>query len=199
MKIETFRGTSGWVSTRKEMGPPPPGVACNDVSTHVSRIMRAAQRNKNSILFAGRHVLLSCQLEVRNFGVYSLENIGVWLWLDTPRLESTTLIAFRMLASSTLITISSTAREYVFALVALVVWDRVGAELVAGIAEWVLILLRRISRAVCAADVAALASLVARSEERVAFVAGSSDTLSGLLVDEILATRLARSAQNGRR
>ena len=74
--------------------------------------------------------------------MYALEDVGVWLGLDTPRFEPGAFIAFRMFASSTFVTIGRAAGEHVFALMTLVVGNRVGTKLVAGIAERVLILLR---------------------------------------------------------
>jgi len=77
------------------------------------------------------------------------------------------------------------------------VWHTVGTEFITRITVWILLLLGRVSRAVGAANVAALRTcLVTRDEEGRAFVAGSSHTLTRLFVNQVLATGLARSGKN---
>ena len=102
------------------------------------------------------------------------------------------------------------------AVFAFVVRNTVGSKLVSRISKGVLVFLRpvhvvsycvsgngircvdvRVPGAISAADVAALlASLVTRSEESRALMASPSNSLTRLLVDQILTTRLASSGEN---
>lgn len=76
-------------------------------------------------------------------------------------------------------------------------WNTVGTEFISGITVWVLVLLGRVSRAVGAANVAALGTcLITGDEEGRAFVAGSSHTLTRLLVNQVLATSFAGSGKD---
>lgn len=71
------------------------------------------------------------------------------------------------------------------------------SKCIARVAKWIFVFLGRVSGAVRAANVLALlARLGPGCEERIAFVTSSSDALTGLLVDEILASRLAWAFKN---
>lgn len=101
--------------------------------------------------------------------------------------RSWTLIALRV---ATLCALGLTIAEHVLALVALLeVFALIGAWLVVGVSVWVLLRLCWVSWAVGTADVLAVgALLVAIGKQSLALMAGTTDALSWLLHDEILAT-----------
>jgi hypothetical protein len=73
----------------------------------------------------------------------------------------------------------------------------VGTEFISRITVWVLVLLGWVSRAVSAANVATLRTcLVTGDKEGRTFVAGSSHTLTRLLVNQVLTTGLAGSGED---
>jgi hypothetical protein len=77
------------------------------------------------------------------------------------------------------------------------VWHTVGTELISRITVWIFLLFGRVARAVGAADVSALSTrLVTRNKEGRTFMAGSSHTLTRLLVDQVLSAGLARSGKD---
>lgn len=80
---------------------------------------------------------------------------------------------------------------------ALIVRYTARPKFVSRIAIRVLVFLGWVSRAVCATNMSAFAACFVTGEEKsLAFMASSSDTLTGLLVNQILATGLARSGKN---
>lgn len=76
-------------------------------------------------------------------------------------------------------------------------WYTVWTKFITRITIWVLLLLGWVSRAVSTANMTALlTSLVAGYEQSRTFVTGSSHTLTRLLVNQVLASRLARPSEN---
>lgn len=91
----------------------------------------------------------------------------------------------------------STRWEDRLAVLAFIMRYAAWSKLVSRITIGVLVLLGRVSGTVCTTDMPTLAArLVTGEEESLAFVAGSSDTLAGLLVNQVLTTSLARSGKN---
>lgn len=102
-----------------------------------------------------------------------------------------------MLAFSAFSAVCWVWREERLALVAVEMRYGARSELIPRISERILVLLRRIPRTVRTADMRALLTLLGPcGKEGLALVASPSDTLSRLLMDKILTSRLTRTCKN---
>ena len=85
--------------------------------------------------------LLSLEIQLGEFGLDALPHLWIGFGFHFLRPESFARFALLMLAARAFRLLGRIGREFCLAVVASVVWDRVGTEHVAGVPIWILILL----------------------------------------------------------